>query len=254
MLRPGAARLHHGVSWGFTTRDGGPVRGPRGSLTLARAEDLDDALVAACWALTLDAVDPRLGPDDVALVSQVHGADVLVVDAPTGPLGTAGEADALVTTTPRLALAVRVADCVPLLLSAPGGVAAVHAGWRGVAARIIPAAVQALLDATGARHHDVRAVVGPHIQVDAFEVGPEVVAGIAASGVARELFARQHPARSAPDRWQVDLGAAVEAQLRGQGVASVHHVGACTTGPRFHSWRARGATTGRQAGVIARMS
>jgi YfiH family protein len=236
-----------GVGWGFTTRQGGVSNGPWGSLTLARAAGVPDAEIEENWARVLGTLDPRLGPTDVALASQVHGSRVVVVDAPTGPLGTVGEADALVTTARGVALAVRVADCVPVLLGSPRGVAAVHAGWRGVAQRVVPEALRVLLEESGSRPGDVCAAVGPHISTDAFEVGPEVVEGIAASGIAPELFARRRG-----DRWVVDLGAAVEAQLRGLGVSSVYQAGACTTGPRFFSWRANGPETGRQAGVIVR--
>jgi YfiH family protein len=245
LLRP-ALRMPYGVRWGFTTRAGGVARGPVSTLTLARGADVADEELGENWARTLAAVDDRLAPDAVALVHQVHGGDVLVVDEPTGPFGVAGEADALVTTRPGLALAVRVADCVPILIGAEGGVAAVHAGWRGVAARVVHRAIEVLAAETGCRPERMVAAIGPHIGQEAFEVGPEVVEGIEAAGVVRALFAAPRG-----DRWHADLGAAVSAQLRACGVASVGSTNTCTTEPRFFSWRRDAGRTGRQAGVIA---
>ncbi|HEX7880880.1 MAG TPA: laccase domain-containing protein, partial [Candidatus Eisenbacteria bacterium] len=88
---------------------------------------VDGSLVAGAGA--------PCGP--VARVDQVHGVHVVTVDAP----GSAGQADALLTTVPGLTLQVRVADCLPVLLAGPGGVAAIHAGWRGAAGGIVTAAL-----------------------------------------------------------------------------------------------------------------
>lgn len=232
------------VVHGFTARRGGSWPAPDG-LTLARAEGVPDACLADHWTRALHAVDPRLEPARLALASQVHGARVIRVEAPTGPLATAGEADALVTTVPGLALAVRIADCVPVLLATDGGVAAVHAGWRGVVAGVVGAAVDALREATGAS--DVEAAVGPHLGVDAFEVGPEVVEALEAAGLPRADVA--HPGRR--DRWQVDLGRAVGLQLADAGAARVARTGGSTWDPRFFSWRREGPAAGRQAGIVA---
>lgn len=231
-----------GVVHGFTGRGGAP-----GGLTLAASPTLPADRLVDHWTRALRAVAPALSTDRLALMDQVHGAEVVRVSAPTGPLATVGAADAVWTTEPGLALAVRVADCVPILLAAPGGVAAVHAGWRGVALGITPSAVCALAAGVGVSPADVHAVIGPHIGVDAYEVGPEVVDGVAASGVPVATFAR----RGRGDRWQVDLGAAVAAQLAAAGVTTVAHTGGCTTGPGYFSWRGDGPTTGRQAGIVA---
>lgn len=247
LMRAGGLLMPPGVRYGFTTREGGVGSGPRGTLSLARAAGYDDDLLVENWRRALRGLDPALEVETVAVVNQVHGAEVRVVEDGAGPLAPVGDADALVTTARGVVLAVRVADCVPLLLASPRGVAAVHAGWRGVAARIAVRALDVLLEETGDRADEVVAVVGPHIHQDAFEVGPEVVAGIAASGVAEALFAERRG-----DRFHVDLGAALDAQLRARGVPRIGRAGGCTTGPRFYSWRADGPETGRQAGLIVR--
>jgi YfiH family protein len=147
---------------------------------------------------------------------------------------------------PGVVLAVRVADCVPVLLAAPGVVAAVHSGWRSTSVDVVGAAVQRMV-AAGADPGDITAWVGPHISQDAYEVGVEVVRGVEASGVPRDVFAKP-----CGDKWHVDLGSAVAAQLARVGVTRIGRSTRCTTGPDLFSWRGDGPDTGRQAGLIAR--
>ena len=237
-----------GVAHGFTTREGGVSVGPFATLNLARREGEADAALATNWARTLRALDPRLA--EVAVAHQVHGRDVIRVERGRGPLDPLGDADALVTTIPGVVLAVRVADCVPVLLAAPGGVAAAHAGWRGTVAGVVEVALDALCEATGADPGAVVAAVGPHIGGTSYEVGPEVIEGLAATGLPEDTWRRRTPGR----RDRADLGAAVEAQLRRLGVTRVDRVAGDTfADPRFFSHRRDGAGTGRMVGAIARL-
>jgi YfiH family protein len=176
---------------------------------------------------------------------QVHGATVVREDARAPGL----EADALVSTTPGTAVAVRVADCVPVLMAAPGGVAAVHAGWRGTAAGIVAASLEALCAATGVGAARVRAVVGPSVCGRCYTVGDEVVAGVRAAV----------DGASSDSAWlardggvpRVDLKAANAAVLRARGV-QVEVLSACTIcSPGYWSHRRDGAAAGRQVGAIA---
>lgn len=249
LLHGALLSLVRGVAHGFSTREGGVSEGSLGPLNLARRpEEREEALVEN-WRRVVAALAPGLAPERVAIVHQVHGADVLRVSRGRGPLAPMGEADALITTEPGLVLAVRTADCVPVLMAAPGGVAAAHAGWRGTVAGVVPAAVQALCEATGAPPARVVAAIGPHISGAAYEVGPEVVEGLRRAGVPEASFLRPGPG----PRDHVDLGGAVEAQLRAAGVLRIDRVAGCTFGePRFHSHRRDGAAAGRQAGLIAR--
>lgn len=227
-----APELSH-LPHGFTTREAG-------TLALRSGEDVGAAWKRVGGALGMD-------PSQVVLVDQVHGDTVLEATVPTGPFATLGPADALITATPGLLLAVRVADCVPVLLAGPGGVGAVHAGWRGVAASIVPKAVRALSDRLGCAPSALVAVIGPHIGVGAFEVGEEVVEGIAAT-VPEGVFTRRSP----PARPHVDLAAAVSWQLARAGVVTVGRVDRCTMqDPALWSHRRDGARAGRQAAVIA---
>ena len=209
---------------GFTTRtlEGAPL-------------DLGGAVTPEAWARAATAVGlPGAG---VARSRQVHGHALLWAEAP----GVVGEADALATRVPGLLLAVRVADCVPVLLVGEGVVAVAHAGWRGLALGVLPATVAALGGGP------LQAAIGPHIGRLAYEVGEEVVDGIVASGVPAEVFVdrRQGP------RPHVDLGAVAAYQLRAAGVRAIEDVGGCTAteADRFFSFRAR-QETGRLAGLV----
>lgn len=211
---------------------------------LARSERQADAATIASWARVLESA----GLTSVALVSQVHGDGVVEARAATGALSTVGEADAVWTRVPGLAVAVRVADCVPVLLHAPGVVAAVHAGWRGVAARIVPKAVAVVCDAAGCGPSAVHAAIGPSICGRHYEVGPEVAGALEAAGIPPRHFlvAGRGP------REHVDGSAAVAWQLSAAGVVRVAHQRACTwEGADLHSWRRSGPGAGRLAGLIA---
>jgi YfiH family protein len=178
----------------------------------------------------------------VMQAKQVHGASVLLATEGMRAEGPV-EADALVARAARadgrrLAVGVRVADCVPVLVAdvASGDVAAIHAGWRGVAAGIVGAALAEL----GGRQ--LVAAIGPCIESCCFEVGLEVSARL--GFVVREAGGKAY----------VDLRAAVRAQLRTAGVedARIDDVRGCTKhDARFHSFRRDGANSGRMLASIA---
>lgn len=201
------------------------------------------------WRRTLDALDDRLDSKQVVLLDQVHEAGVLIEPKPAGVGAVSGVADAVVTAEEGKVLAIRTADCVPVLLAAPGGVGAAHAGWRGVASGVVGATVAALCELTGAAPSDLVVSVGPHISGAAYEVGSEVVEGIEAAGVPRDTFVLEGPSKA-----HVDLGAAVAAQLRASGVTQVHRMNRCTHDDLdLHSYRRSGAEAGRQAALIVRV-
>lgn len=153
----------------------------------------------------------------------MHGAGVVIATAP----GHRPEGDAIVTTTPGLPIAIRVADCAPVALLADGVVGVVHAGWRGILAGVIPAAMDAMrsLGAT-----DIRAHLGPCIHAECYEFGSTDLEAIAArlgDGV-RRTTSWGTPA--------LDVPAAVRTELPG-----VDDVGICTACSSEHwSHRARG--------------
>ena len=128
-----------------------------------------------------------LAPDGVgcAWAKQVHSATVLTATAP----GPAGEGDALITREAGLALAVVTADCVPVMLVAGEWVAAVHAGWRGIVAGVVPATVERLRAGGAGDPAAWTAWIGPAIGGCCYEVGPEVAERVAAAGAADAVLA-----------------------------------------------------------------
>jgi YfiH family protein len=181
----------------------------------------------------------------VARLKQVHGAAVVETKGiPRGTVAVAGYGDAVVTTEPGLVVAIATADCVPMVLFdvEAGVLAAVHAGWRGTAARIVDAALDAL-EARGGRAGRVHALFGPSISRDAYEVGPEVLVA---------LDGTRPPGAAVPgreDRSWLDVAACNEAALLGRGVRAERIVRPrlCTFGERerFSSYRRDGARAGR---------
>ena len=205
--------------------------------TRETAEATDEALLSA------------LGTAAVVQVRQVHGARVVDAAEARG-----AEADAIVAPGGgTVAVGVRVADCVPVLVAdeASGGVAAIHAGWRGVVAGVVGAGVRRLVCAgdgetavaAPAAGRRVIAAIGPCIGPCCFEVGREVATQIG------------FVVREAGDSAFVDLRAAVRAQLRALGLddARIEDVPGCTKHEpaRFHSFRRDGASSGRMLAAIA---
>jgi len=191
---------------------------------------------------TLQEVEPSAPA--VAALKQVHSARVVRVDGP----GFAGEGDALVTAQPGLALSVITADCVPALISMGDAIAAVHAGWRGVVAGVVPAAVDEVRNVAGASANEVAPVawIGPAIGACCYEVGADVAAQVvAASG---EEVATPGPA----GKPHLDMALAVELQLRRTGIADVRRLGPCTRceSELLWSYRREGAKAGRNIAYV----
>src|SRR5688572_17004373 len=203
-----------------------------------------------------------IGVREVARVNQVHGNAVVAVRRGLSRGDQPVDADVLISDDPVVAVAVRAADCVPLLLAdaATGAVAAVHAGWRGTAARAAAAAVDAMVREFGSRPADLTVAIGPSIGRCCYEVGPELVDAFAAAGHARHLiqrwFATPPPPRGSRARptLRLDVSGANRDQLVLAGVpeTSIHMSGLCTA---MHldvltSFRAEKEKAGRIAGVI----
>lgn len=222
---------------GFTTR----------ALALGRPDG-----DATAWTRLAAAFD--LPASAVVRLRQVHGTTVVRAPVPQPAEGRPPCGDALVTTDPSVALVVQAADCVPLLLAdrRSGAVAAVHAGWRGTAARAAVAAIDAL-EAAGARAADLVVALGPSIGPCCYQVGTEVRDGFVAAGHhpgdLLRWFGPDEGDRLRLDLWQANVDALVE---RGVPPSAVHVAGLCTAHDphTFFSYRREGASTGRLAGVI----
>lgn len=180
-------------------------------------------------------------PADPVWLRQVHG--VTVVDASEAPAGT--HADASFTTASNVVCAVMAADCMPVLLADQGGTAVgiAHAGWRGLAAGVIEAAVRSM----GVPADRLLAWLGPAIGPQAYEIGAEVRAAF----VARDARAEPAFAPTRPGHWRVDLYAVARQRLAGLGVTQVSGGNYCTAtdSERFYSYR-KDKTAERMAALI----
>jgi YfiH family protein len=215
----------------FSTRVGGVSPMPENSLNLAgfnedEAENIYEnrrrflKLFAGAWTL--------------AGCWQMHSADVRIVrsedDAKPKPgvLGDDQYCDALISNSPKILLAVKTADCVPVLLgdAATGAFAAVHAGWRGTSSSIVKLAVQSLAGEYGTRAENLRAAIGPAANACCYEVGADVI------NVFKERFSpADHlftPTRNGHAR--IDLHSANRLQLLAAGVLEdrIHAAPFCT--------------------------
>lgn len=218
----------------FTTRSGGVSSGPYAELNLgAHVGDDRDHVTENRRRLAA-----RLGVERVVFMHQVHGRNVAVVDDSTD--ADVADVDAVVTASPRLALGVLVADCVPVVIAGSRGAAVIHAGRRGVRADVVTAAVdqiRALDDGP------LRAVVGPAICGRCYEVPADLQADV----VAAVPETRSSTRRATP---ALDLKAGVASQLRRAGVDDITIDPACTAEDRRYFSHRRDGVTGRFAGVV----
>lgn len=178
---------------------------------------------------------------EVAALRQVHSARAVAVAGP----GFHGEADALHTTAPDLALSVITADCVPVVVATGDRLAAIHAGWRGIAAGVVKAGLASFAPGEVA---GARAWIGPAIGACCYEVGPEVAAAVAEASSPAAV--REGPR----DRPHLDLRAAVARQLAAAGVPRVDLVGPCTRcePDLLWSYRRDGKAAGRNVAFVWR--
>jgi polyphenol oxidase len=231
--RPLAAAAHHV----FSTRDL--------NLEGVRADD------SAGWQQLAFTLGVEMG--SLVRMRQVHCAGVFDEGSGSRFLSLSfddwPEADIAVTSDPAVAVSVRAADCVPILLSDPrtGAVGAVHAGWKGTAEGAVMVAVRAMTSRYGTRPHDVVAAVGPSIGPCCYEVGFELAARFSAHPEAPTWFTRDA-------KPHLDLWRATRDQLVRAGVPEPH-INVCRLctfdhPALFHSYRRDGANAGRLVAAI----
>ena len=187
----------------------------------------------------LRAIEPEAPP--LAWAKQIHSAVAL----PARP-GHCGEGDALFTDEPGLVLSVITADCVPVLVAGPEGLAAIHAGWRGIVDGVIPAALEKMKGDS----KDWTAWVGPAIGACCYEVDV---------GVAEAVVASSGPETALPGpagKPHLDLPGAARLQLEKSGVGQVVVLPRCTRcdEEKLWSYRREGKAAGRDIGFIWRRS
>jgi YfiH family protein len=246
-----------GATAAFATRQGGVSAPPFDALNLGLfTEDDREAVVENRRRLAAALGFP---PERIAVAHQVHGAELIThqgksalrcsfaahgLEKEQGSVEIDGlaEADGHVVSTKGMAALVFVADCVPVALTGPGGVAMLHCGWRGLAAGII-AKGAAAITATDA-------AIGPSIGPCCYEVGPEVQSALQPPTGPKAAYMTTF----SPVGGVVDLPAVAERQLRDAGVERVETSGLCTScePELFFSHRRDRGCTGRQAGLVWR--
>jgi len=228
----------------MTTRAGGISDGPFATMNLGLA--VGDSPVAVVGNRSRLAVAAAVRP---IYLRQVHGARVVRIGAADAACESL-EGDASVTAEAGVGCAVKVADCLPVLLAAPGGraVAAAHAGWRGLAGGVVEAALAALCEAGGCEPQAVSAWLGPCIGPRRFEVGPDVVRAF--GGARPERFVAARSTAEGP-KWTADLVGLARDRLHAAGVLDVSGGTWCTVedASRFFSFR-RDGVTGRMVAMI----
>ena len=216
---------------GFFTRKGGASSGVFEGLNCGLGSSDQAEVVHINRARVADAM--QVTTDHLVTVHQVHSPDVVTV---TGPHNSPPKADAMVTSTPGVALAILTADCQPVLFAddTAGVIGAAHAGWRGALDGVLEATIDAMED-LGARREATRAVIGPSISQAAYEVGPEFL----------DAFLDQDPdnsrffANGQGDKYQFDLTGYGIHRLRAAGVGHAEWTRHCTYSDpeRFFSYR-----------------
>lgn len=246
----GDRRRPGGVTFSFTERTGGVSLPPLASLNLGLYSGDDPAAVAENRRRALVAMGvPEEHVGRLVSPHQVHGTHVCVVRSaePEALEAVREEAlagcDAVVCTAAGVPVLLVYADCLPVVLCAPGAFAVVHSGWRGTIARISAKALAVLCEVSGVTPAEVNAYVGPHIAGEDYEVSPELLA----------RFVDEFGAGVALPGTCLDLGVAVRDTLLAAGIApdAIAAVGVSTAQAtdRFFSYRSTGGRCGRHGAL-----
>jgi hypothetical protein len=233
VLSPALSALP-GIGHAFFTREGGVSAGLYAGLNGGLGSGDDRASVLENRRRMAAHLD--VAPARFLSVWQVHSPDAVTVDGPW-PGEERPKADALVTATPGLALAVATADCGPVLFADPAArvIGAAHAGWKGAFTGVLEATLNAM-ERLGATRARTTVAIGPMLSAANYEVGPEFVERFVADDAANAAFFR--PAARAGHA-MVDLPAYIRRRLERAGVAAIHDSGLCTYADeaRFFSYR-----------------
>lgn len=241
-----------GIAIAFSERTGGVSEPPYASLDLAAHTGDEPGRVDQNRRSLLCALGMGSFAGALTVPEQVHGVCVAHVGAEAAGSGgsvVSGRppvpaADALVTALSGVPLLLCFADCVPVVLVAPGpAIAVVHAGWRGALGRVPGRAAEALATLAGCRAKEIIGYIGPHICAGCYQVGDEIMS----------QFLHAFGTVAQAESEGLDLGAIVNASLTDAGVppCSIASLGACTAEEtdRWFSYRAEGGRTGRHGAI-----
>lgn len=252
LLLFGAPALEsEGVSVVFTTRLDAGGSPPYDGLNLSYSVGDDRETVRANREAVARAIDIDI--HDTVFGRQVHSTNVWIAGDLERARGSFDfesalpGCDAIITSTPGLSVCVLTADCVPVAVVCEDGraVAAVHAGWRGLAAGILKKSVRLLSQVSSSEPRHMTALVGPHLMSCCFEVG-EDIAGLFESRFGAGCVSRERKRR-------VAMADACRTELMREGLKAVniHESGECTCCCRdYFSYRRSGGLTGRQALLV----
>jgi YfiH family protein len=240
-----------GIRHGFSARHGGVSRLPERALNLSAVDwdvpsNVDENRRLFLTALELQAAH-------LATLAQIHSDRIHIIEQNLAGTNDRPKADAQATGIPGVALAVQVADCFPVLMAdrRRRGVSAIHAGWRGTAARIASKTAAKMRERFGCDPGELVVAIGPGIRSCCFEVGPEVAA------LFREQFPETALCRTSSQEGSkclLDLPRALALQLEEAGVPqqNIFDLQACTrcNTSEFFSYRGEGIRSGRMMGII----
>jgi YfiH family protein len=233
---------HKGITHSFLTRKGGISSHPFDSLNFSshegdRLENIQEnkKLVAQAFGFSLSSL---------ITLNQVHGNDVIVIDAP--PLNRQFEGDAMITNQKGLTLGILTADCLPILMkdSSEGIIGAVHAGWKGTSLRIVQEALISMEHFFGVQAYDVTVVLGPSIGVCCYEVDNKVLKHMR-KNLPREMAP---PSKRMLDLIDINRKLLLEMGVKDDSIECLNFCTACRE-DLFFSYR-RDRITGRQLSFI----
>lgn len=204
-----------------TTRHGGCGSGTYGTFNCTPYTGDEPQVVHSNSMRLAQMLD--ITPDRLIVPYQTHSCNVLTLDDTYWQCSDEERQamlqckDAVMTDSVNVCLCVSTADCIPLLIydCTHRAIAAIHAGWRGTVAGIVTRTLQAMHSAYGTRGTDVRAIIGPGISIEAFEVGNEVYRAFEERGFDMKRIARWHTDK---ERYHIDLPKANRTQLLQMGV------------------------------------
>ena len=253
--------LGPGVTAFSSTRHGGVGLGDYASFNINYycgddPSHIEANLMALCQLL-------QVSPDHLVYPHQTHDDVVSAIDrqwmeslSPAEKRQSLEGVDAVMTNLRGVCVGVSTADCIPILLydSTHHVCCAVHAGWRGTVKRIVQKAVEAMTSTYGTSHQQLRAVIGPGISLEAFEVGDEVYKAFRLAGFDMQPIAKRFPTSGLPttdvkEKWHIDLPECNRRQLLACGIPDhqIHLSGICTYQQHedFFSTRRLGIHSGR---------
>jgi len=236
----------------FLTRWNGASEGKFSSLNFSVREGDEKERVARNWEIFAGAF--RIPPSQFVMISQIHGDRVIVADGLTDPssLHSPIQCDAVITASKFVAIGIKTADCVPILLAdrVRRVIGAVHAGWRGTSLNIVAKSIQVMAERFSSRPEDILAAIGPAVGPCCYQVDEKVFSSSKGDRDWESAFQR-----CAQDgRWMLDLPLANRMQMLSMGLPpeNISCPGICTScrTDLFFSHRAEKEGTGRQLNFI----